>query len=179
MNKETKNCPYCGEEILAIAKKCKHCGEWLDQQPAKEFISCPACGEQVEKGTVICPHCQEPLGNKDKETEIKQEKGSEKAVLASLLESEEVTEELASEEENSEEMNENKYGILNIIGIILVIAGFLEILLFIIFDIDLAGSIGVSVIIGNMDFAAMIAIFIGLGCFRLYKELNGIEDEDE
>lgn len=29
--RETKNCPYCGEEILAVAKKCKHCGEWLDK----------------------------------------------------------------------------------------------------------------------------------------------------
>ena len=29
---ETKRCPYCGEEILAVAKKCKHCGEWLDGQ---------------------------------------------------------------------------------------------------------------------------------------------------
>ncbi len=27
---QTKICPYCGEEILAVAKKCKHCGEWLD-----------------------------------------------------------------------------------------------------------------------------------------------------
>lgn len=26
---DTKRCPYCGEEILAIAKKCKHCGEFL------------------------------------------------------------------------------------------------------------------------------------------------------
>lgn len=30
-SKDTKNCPYCGEEILAVAKKCKHCGEWLDK----------------------------------------------------------------------------------------------------------------------------------------------------
>lgn len=27
----TKRCPYCGEEILAVAKKCKHCGEWLNK----------------------------------------------------------------------------------------------------------------------------------------------------
>ncbi len=28
---QTKTCPYCGEEILAVAQKCKHCGEFLDK----------------------------------------------------------------------------------------------------------------------------------------------------
>lgn len=27
-----KQCPYCGEEIMAAAKKCRHCGEWLNAQ---------------------------------------------------------------------------------------------------------------------------------------------------
>jgi len=30
MSEEVKNCQFCGEEILAVAKKCKHCGSNLD-----------------------------------------------------------------------------------------------------------------------------------------------------
>lgn len=30
-----KKCTACGEEILTTAKKCKHCGEWLEGKPDK------------------------------------------------------------------------------------------------------------------------------------------------
>ena len=63
---ETKKCPYCGKEILAVAKKCKHCGEWLDERnEQKNTIPCPACGEQVDDGIEVCPHCNERLTDKD------------------------------------------------------------------------------------------------------------------
>jgi hypothetical protein len=29
---ETKECPYCSEAILESARKCRHCGEYLDRE---------------------------------------------------------------------------------------------------------------------------------------------------
>ena len=45
--KQTKPCPFCGEEILACAQKCKHCGEYLTpalreaRRPATPSTSSP------------------------------------------------------------------------------------------------------------------------------------------
>lgn len=30
MSEDTKRCPFCGEIILAVARKCKHCDEYID-----------------------------------------------------------------------------------------------------------------------------------------------------
>ena len=34
MAEKVKKCPFCGEEILAVAIKCKHCGSDLAEKPA-------------------------------------------------------------------------------------------------------------------------------------------------
>ena len=49
-NEATTACPNCGQEILATAKKCKHCGEWLEKK-------CPHCGEWIKIDAMKCRHC--------------------------------------------------------------------------------------------------------------------------
>jgi len=39
MTEETKRCIFCGEEILAVAKKCKHCGSDLENEGSEEVVS--------------------------------------------------------------------------------------------------------------------------------------------
>lgn len=40
-------CPYCGEDIRAIAKKCRHCGEWLSDDPPPSKAASPEVTQNV------------------------------------------------------------------------------------------------------------------------------------
>lgn len=39
MEDNTKRCPYCGEEIKATAIKCKHCGEFLEEDKSESLLA--------------------------------------------------------------------------------------------------------------------------------------------
>lgn len=73
---ETKKCPYCGEEILAVAKKCKFCGEWLNETSVPEQIDCPICAERIDANATVCPFCHEPVHPSSSSTEQTQLKPS-------------------------------------------------------------------------------------------------------
>lgn len=49
---ETKKCPYCGGEIMTVAKKCKHCGKWLEVHDKPKNHDCD-CSQQSSTDTKV------------------------------------------------------------------------------------------------------------------------------
>jgi predicted RNA-binding Zn-ribbon protein involved in translation (DUF1610 family) len=63
---QTQPCPFCGEKILAIAKKCRYCGEFVENAECTAGVdehgdSKPSLLTQMAFGTrkpqFVCPHC--------------------------------------------------------------------------------------------------------------------------
>ena len=69
---DTTTCPYCAEQILAAAKKCKHCGEFLDvaRPPNPDGATehhaefrCGTCGETRNTAGGLESHRQQAHGS--------------------------------------------------------------------------------------------------------------------
>lgn len=58
---KTRECPYCKEEILADAIKCKHCGSKLSPTMPSHEGTCPYCKEEIHREAIKCKHCQSIL----------------------------------------------------------------------------------------------------------------------
>ena len=50
---DTKRCPHCGQEIKAVAKKCRFCGEWLDVAAPQDSNETGAKAETTGKRNIL------------------------------------------------------------------------------------------------------------------------------
>src|SRR6266545_3773344 len=53
MSEMTKRCPYCGEEILAVARKCKHCASMVEGFAPSTLDPAPATKPPADYGVAL------------------------------------------------------------------------------------------------------------------------------
>jgi hypothetical protein len=54
---ETRECPYCKEEIRADALKCKYCRSTVKPIILAHGGTCPYCKEAIKPDAIKCKHC--------------------------------------------------------------------------------------------------------------------------
>ncbi|MEQ8189832.1 MAG: S-layer homology domain-containing protein [Candidatus Eremiobacterota bacterium] len=59
-NNPMKQCPFCGEAIMANAVKCRFCQEFLDNASSRAK-PCMFCGENLDINATVCDYCGEFL----------------------------------------------------------------------------------------------------------------------
>ena len=57
----TRDCPYCKEEIKSDAIKCKHCHSKLARKEPPHGGKCPYCKEAIHPEAIRCKHCKSSL----------------------------------------------------------------------------------------------------------------------
>lgn len=58
---ETRQCPFCKEQINSAATKCKHCGSRVEPVRLEHGGKCPFCKEAIHPEAVVCKHCKSNL----------------------------------------------------------------------------------------------------------------------
>jgi Double zinc ribbon len=59
---DTRNCPYCKEDIQPTATRCKHCGSSIRPESPEHGGTCPYCKEAIHPEAIKCKHCRAFLG---------------------------------------------------------------------------------------------------------------------
>lgn len=107
---DTKICPYCGEEIKAVAKKCRFCGQWLNEET----------NEVVAKDEEVKPQEVTPVEQVAPNEEAEEDNKATDTVVASKPDSETSTKGSAGSKKNA------VYWVVGILAaVVLVGIGFL------------------------------------------------------
>lgn len=61
MKNETRECPFCKEEIKTEAVKCKHCCSSIQPLTQPHDGTCPYCKETINPAAIKCKHCKSNL----------------------------------------------------------------------------------------------------------------------
>lgn len=62
MPSNTKECPFCKEDVKAEAVLCKHCKSRLEAERPTHEGTCPFCKETIKAEATKCKHCHSAVG---------------------------------------------------------------------------------------------------------------------